>query len=129
MRGGRSERKGMRLRGMDANLRPPPPKHFLFHFLSSPSLPLSLLLTSYLFSSLRSTLHLRAPIKPIAAFELDFTSVSLFFHSIIFSTLQEAVVKSHILDYKDRLLIIKILDIFFKASMREVVSQIGLNYM
>lgn len=45
MSGGRSEGKGMGLRGADTSLRPPPPPpppHFLFHFLSSlnvPSLP------------------------------------------------------------------------------------------
>lgn len=44
MSGGRSEGKGMGLRGTDTSLRPPPPPplHFLFHFLSSlnaPSLP------------------------------------------------------------------------------------------
>lgn len=46
MRGRLSEGKGMGLRGTDTSLRPPPPLHFLFHFLSSlnaPSLPLSLL--------------------------------------------------------------------------------------
>lgn len=46
MRGRLSEGKGMGLRGTDTSLRPPPPLHFLLHFLSSlnaPSLPLSLL--------------------------------------------------------------------------------------
>lgn len=50
MRGGRSKRKGMGLRGTDTGLRPPP-LHFLFHFPSSFLLMLPLLppLVSFFF--------------------------------------------------------------------------------